>query len=171
MTTQTKKGFTLIELMVVIVIIGILAAIAIPKLFGMSAKAKASEVGPSAGTWSKMQLAYKMETGKFGSAQLIGYQLPGTGGKTSNFEYAAEDSSWEAKSQFPSDPCETGAKWKASFTNQMIPEMSIDGTTKKGCLSLTPNFYKIGCAAGSETDADEDDKCSAKTDESKTDES
>ena len=39
---QNKKGFTLIELIVVIVIIGILAAIIIPRLTGFQAQAKIS---------------------------------------------------------------------------------------------------------------------------------
>ena len=39
---QNKKGFTLIELIVVIVIIGILAAIIIPRLTGFQAQAKVS---------------------------------------------------------------------------------------------------------------------------------
>lgn len=39
-----KKGFTLIELMVVIVIVGILAAVAIPKFTHASHKAKCSEI-------------------------------------------------------------------------------------------------------------------------------
>jgi prepilin-type N-terminal cleavage/methylation domain-containing protein len=38
-----KSGFTLIELMVVIVMIGILAGVAIPKLFGISDRAKYCE--------------------------------------------------------------------------------------------------------------------------------
>ncbi|MBQ3840852.1 MAG: type II secretion system protein, partial [Fibrobacter sp.] len=72
-----KQGFTLIELMVVIVIMGILAAVAVPKLFGMIAKSKASEVGPAAGTYVKLQDAYFSEKNKFGGWELIGYVAPG----------------------------------------------------------------------------------------------
>ncbi len=87
-----KQGFTLIELMVVIVIMGILAAVAVPKLFGMIAKSKASEVGPAAGTYIKLQDAYVSESNKVGSWKLIGYVAPGAKsasqtGKTTNFEY------------------------------------------------------------------------------------
>jgi prepilin-type N-terminal cleavage/methylation domain-containing protein len=156
---RLSKGFTLIELMVVIVIIGILAAVAIPKLFGMSAKAKAQEVGPAAGTWSKLQMAYKMETGEFGGAKSISYKVPGANtadasdGSTSNFSYTVAATGtnvadFTATSKFTSDPCQSGT-WTAKFANEKydVPEMSITGTPDaQGCFSLTPNYIRIGCS-------------------------
>ena len=54
---RNKKGFTLVELMVVIVIIGLLAALAIPKFTDASAKAKISEAPTVLATFDNACLA------------------------------------------------------------------------------------------------------------------
>lgn len=62
---RNRKGFTLIELIVVIVIIGILAAILIPRLSGFTDKAKGTE----AVVWAKEVAtafdSYYAEKGKY----------------------------------------------------------------------------------------------------------
>jgi prepilin-type N-terminal cleavage/methylation domain-containing protein len=168
MSIQKKlyKGFTLIELMVVIVIIGILAAIAIPKLFGVSAKAKASEVGPAAGTWTKLQQAFIAETGNIGSFAKIAYTPPGAGsastttGQTGNFTYNAEtllgtsvsgtaatdmtntgSVGWKATTPGLGGDCKTTSTWAVAMGVDAVP--SVTPPTDPGCLQLTPNFEKL----------------------------
>ena len=55
---KNKKGFTLIELMIVVAIIGILAAIAIPDFLKFQAKAKQSEAKTNLGAIFTAQVAY-----------------------------------------------------------------------------------------------------------------
>lgn len=158
-----KQGFTLIELMVVIVIMGILAAVAVPKLFGMIAKSKASEVGPAAGTYIKLQQAYFSEASKYGGWDLIGYVGPGernsaTSTYTTNFQYTAENlasnststdavsKAWKAHNVSKLNDCQPGDNWyidlaDASTTERDSYTATVTGT---GCSGLTPTFDKIG---------------------------
>jgi len=152
--------------MVVIVIIGILAAIAIPKLFGMTAKAKASEVGPASGTWSKLQQAFSLEVPKAGNFIAIGYTPPGTlasdklTGTTTNFKYTDPDPSiytddnattgptakWQANPVQKLNACDTTNLWEVEYsaTNNKVTSIKIEN---KPLLTGT-NFDVVAVASG-----------------------
>ncbi|MFP4168032.1 MAG: type IV pilin protein [Desulfonatronovibrionaceae bacterium] len=60
-----SKGFTLIELMIVVAIIGILAAIAIPNYMNYQCKAKQSEAKTNLGSIRTSQEAFRAEHDSF----------------------------------------------------------------------------------------------------------
>ena len=62
-----SEGFTLVELMIVIVIVGILSAIALPNFLNQTKKAAATEAKQQVSSVFKQTHAYVLENGSLGS--------------------------------------------------------------------------------------------------------
>jgi prepilin-type N-terminal cleavage/methylation domain-containing protein len=171
-----KNGFTLIEIMVVIVIMGILAAVGVPKLFGMIAKAKAAEVPTAAGVYIRLQDAFVHNDHGIGTWKDIGYAAPGNG-KTSNFEYgdcvvakkeidkdAESFLGWSATNLSSLNECSARSAW--GIIIDPVAESTVNFTqvvSSQECASLTSN-WPVGsvdasaCSAGATQTAEPDPK-------------
>ena len=64
-----NKGFTLVELLIVTVIIGILSAVAMPQFFSQTKKAAATEGTQQASAIAKQASAYYLENGAVAAGQ------------------------------------------------------------------------------------------------------
>ena len=62
-----QRGFTLVELLIVIVIIGVLSAVALPQFFSQTKKAAATEGTQQASSIAKQAAAYYLENGAIAS--------------------------------------------------------------------------------------------------------
>jgi type IV pilus assembly protein PilA len=68
---RNNKGFTLIELMIVVAIIGILAAIAIPNFLHFQLKARTAEAKKNLGEIKTCEEIYNAEHDRYMSAQIV----------------------------------------------------------------------------------------------------
>jgi len=92
MHRRNERGFTLIELMVVVVIVGILSAVAIPKFSAMISKAKTSEAKQILNQIITLEVSYYYKNSayvEFDNADVpsIDFSLP----TNPRFDYKFED--------------------------------------------------------------------------------
>ncbi len=139
---NSEKGFTLVELLVVIIIIGILAAIALPNFLNQSAKAKQTEAKQNIAMVNRVQTLYRIENSGFADSfnkLAIGSIASTTGTATSiNYEYdltaATENSTLLATAR------DAALKAYSGGNNRYTNSDSRSVITSVICEAITPGI-------------------------------
>jgi type IV pilus assembly protein PilA len=138
MRLSSKKGFTLIELMIVVAIIGILAAIAIPNFLRFQAKSRQSEAKTNLGGIFTAQTAHFAEFNHYAHLGVISWAPIGT---QIRYRYSTDGDYGNAM----------GKDWGGAFDGwAMTPAVSPD--IAAGDADMGPYEFTAGAQGNIDTD-------------------
>ena len=138
-----KKGFTLVEMVIAIVILGILASVAIPKFYNLSSDAKSAACKSSLGTVRSSIAAY------------YAYTASPSGGASATWPTLTQltDSSTVLETALPDNPYSTSGTQNACIAGTTLGTPATAGTTGGWCYkAATGQFWADTASGASEAD-------------------
>jgi len=150
--TQDQKGFTIVELLIVVVVIAILAAITIVSYNGITNRANASAAASTAASLQKKAELYAAD----GTTKLYPFGIADlTGAATSDTFYVASGSiktvvtvsAANGKDSVQYSPCGTGTPTAATVTGAIITYWTFASPTTKTITLGQTSGTGITCAA------------------------
>ena len=155
---KQDKGFTLLELLIVVILMGVLAALALPNLLRQVAKGRQAEAKNNLGAINRAQQAYRLETSTFGRLNNIPIEITGTNydyadatGVTPSGVFASQVAN--AKTEYENDILDYTAavnqQTNGTFVSIICETNTLNGNTKAINTTLGDGSNAPTCGSGS----------------------
>ena len=129
---RSRKGFTLVELLVVIIIVGVLASVAIPLMSGYVNRAKKTEAIAALGTIRSAERAYFAENGKYLAITTPATDWGGTAGNALGIGKTDLDGKYYNNTCYTVDATNNTINAAAGASSAAACGMNMDGTIYNG---------------------------------------